>query len=192
GPWARGAGSLSSDELATADTTATEGMKRKRLPLLIFIASPLWLRCLRWQSLLYFDLNSAQGFAVLRRRDSNEAFEGSSEMALVAKARRQSNLDNRRFRRGKLVTGVFDSQLPHVISDCALVRLLKRLGQMDRMHADVMRQLRQCEALGEARVQKVSGLLEPPRRQVGAYSRIMGVMASGLPNHFEHQTFDHE
>ena len=73
-------------------------------------------------------LNSAQGFAVVCRGDSDEAFEGSGEMALVAKARRQGDLDNRRFRRGECVAGVFDSQLPHVISDCAPVRLVKRLG----------------------------------------------------------------
>src|SRR6266498_3173064 len=84
------------------------------------------------------------------------------------------------------------SQMPHVISDRALVGLVKRLGQMHRMHADVMSQLRQRKALGEARVQKVSGLLEPPRRQIGAYSRIIGVMARSFSDHFEHQPFDHE
>src|SRR5262245_4320625 len=132
-------------------------MKRKRLPLLIFLASPLWLcgSVSLWQSPLCFDLNSAQGFAVLRGRDSYEAFEGSGEMALVAKARRKSDLDNRRFRRGKLATGVFDSQLPHVISDRALVGLVKSLGQMHRMHAGVMRQLSQRKAVGEARVQSI-------------------------------------
>jgi len=80
-------------------------------------------------------------------------------MALVAKARRQSDLDNRRFGSGKLVAGVFNSQLPDVISDRALVRLVKRLSQMDRMHTDVVRHLRQCEVFRETRVQKVSGLL---------------------------------
>src|SRR5262249_43563972 len=105
-------------------------------------------------------------------------------MALVAKTRRQSDLNNRRFRRGKLATGVFDPQLPHVISDRALVGLVKRLGQMHRMHADVMRQLRQRKALGESRVQKVSGLLEPPRPQIGPYSRSIGVVARGLTYHF--------
>src|SRR5499426_1105104 len=63
---------------------------------------------------------------------------------------------------------------------------------MDRMHADVKRQLCQRKALGEARVQEVSCLLEPPRRQVGAYSRIIVVTASGLSDHFEHQPFDNE
>src|SRR5262245_14623402 len=97
-------------------------------------------------------------------------------MDLIAEARRERDLSNRRSRRGKLATGVFYSQLPQVISDRALVGFVKRLGQMHRVHADVMSQLRQREALGEARVQKVSGLLEPPRRQIGAYSRIIGFM----------------
>jgi hypothetical protein len=63
---------------------------------------------------------------------------------------------------------------------------------MDRMHADVVRQLRKRKALGEARVQKISGLLEPPRRHIGACLRVIGVTAGGFSDHFEHQPFDNE
>src|SRR5215510_6747409 len=105
------------------------------------------------------------------RRDADAAFEGPGEMALVAKARSQGYLDNRRVGCGQLVAGVFDSQLTNVISDRALVRLVKGLSQVDRMHADVVGHFGQREALCEARMQKVSGLLQPPRRQTGGNSR---------------------
>jgi hypothetical protein len=85
-------------------------------------------------------------------RYSDAAFEGSGEMALVAKARRQSDLDNWRLSRSQLVTGVFNPQLPHVISDRALVRLVKHLSQMDRMHADVVSHLGQCQVFRESPV----------------------------------------
>ena len=98
------------------------------------------------------------------------SLESPGEMALIAKASRQRNLHDWFRRSRQFVTGVFDAEFAHVIADGAVKRLVKCLGQVDRMHAHILRDFGQRKIFREARVEQIFLLLKPARR-AGASSR---------------------
>src|SRR5438128_891114 len=90
----------------------------------------------------------AERFPVLGRGDSGRALEGAGEMTLVAEARRQGNLHNRRLGGGQCAARILNPQLAHIISHSTAVGLVEHLGQMDRVYPDSVGDLSQRQALG--------------------------------------------
>ena len=78
-------------------------------------------------------------FSEFGRCNAKKSFESSRKVALVKETSRRGNLADGIVQIGQFTTCEFNAQAPYVVSNSATANLAKRLGQINRMHTDMLR-----------------------------------------------------
>src|ERR1043165_1005395 len=87
----------------------------------------------------------------------------------------------------KSAAGIFDSNAPHVISYARIEIFPKRGGQIDRMHADILRHRVEGDIIGESLVEHIAYRVKPARGPLFGPGL---APARDLGGDLQHQSFD--